>query len=156
MWNSFPMPHKEHSLLENSVLRTYMDIKRMKWREAGKMCIMRSSVVGTLQKILLAQSNRRGCKEWGMLHKWGNEKCVQNFCRKVWREETTHKTYMDVKRELNGFLGNRVWENELDLSGFGKGPVNTVMKKQYVRNFFTTICHVGTWGWGGSITPTHS
>jgi hypothetical protein len=40
-------------MFENRVLRRKLDLRGKKWQEAGKYCIMRSSITCTLHQILL-------------------------------------------------------------------------------------------------------
>jgi hypothetical protein len=93
---------------------------------------MRSFVTCTLHQILLGRSNKEGemgeaCRTHGK-----HEKCIQNYSRKTWGDETTRKPCAWLGRQYqNGSRGNRVERCGLDASGSGTGPwraaVNTVM-----------------------------
>jgi hypothetical protein len=60
-----------------------------KWQEADEDCIMRSFIIHTLHQIL-GWSNQGGW-DWTCSMHGRDEKCMQHFGWRTWREETTLK-----------------------------------------------------------------
>jgi hypothetical protein len=69
-----------------------LDLRGMKWQEAGENCIMRSCMVCTLHPVLLEWSKQEGWDGQDMWCAWGGEVCIQHFGWEAWREETTRTT----------------------------------------------------------------
>jgi hypothetical protein len=62
-----------------------LDLRGMKWQEAGEKCIMRSFTICTA-RLLLGYSNQEIWGEQSVQHAW--QKCMQSSDWKIWKKET--------------------------------------------------------------------
>jgi hypothetical protein len=60
----------------------YLDVRGIKWQEAGENCIMRRSVILYSSPDIVMIKSRR---VWWAGHMWGHEKFIQNLRSKTWR-----------------------------------------------------------------------
>jgi hypothetical protein len=107
------------------VVRTMFEVRSMKWQKAGENCITKSFFTQNIIRTFVYRNTRRA----GHRPSWGDEKCVQNYGWKVWREGNTQKTRDNTKICLS-YVGF-VWMDWIYGSeNRDRGPafVNTVMK----------------------------